>query len=190
MPIELIVAGVLAGIVAVVFLLKKREDKLEAPPPPVAVPVKSWGSAGFDPALDYIAWQKRNNFPVSVGEPTPRPVALVDMIDVFENVMSEMTYVYDDGNEDYTLDPPMIAGDCEDFAIMFRLRLMKKGVPLDCMRMVHVRTETGGWHAVLGVWSLSGLYTLDQRKGAPWPYASGGYLEGHFEAGDVWGALQ
>ncbi len=196
MPIELIIAAIVIGLlIGGLFIIKsKKEDKpRQAPPAPIVVPVQSWGPAIFPAAEDYIAWQKRNNFPVSDGEPIPRAVALADMQFVFNSVMGMMTYVADDGPHDYTGDLPMSAGDCEDFAIMFRYRALEAGIPRNCMRMVHVRTETGGWHAVLGIWTTSGLYVLDQRKGikaGPWPYASAGYLEGHFEAGDKWGALQ
>ena len=184
--------AVLVAVGAALFLLKKKKKEKkqaaanERTPAPQKVKTVSWGDAGFGDAISYKRWQQRNAFPKSHGQPTAAAIPYSDMRKAHELVMSTMTYIAQPGTS-YENNPPYLRGDCEEFALMFRQRLMDLGYPVTCMRIAHGLVTGGGWHAFLCVWATSGLWTLDQRKSLPWPYAGGGYSQTGFEAGEHWG---
>lgn len=62
------------------------------------------------------------------------------------------------------------AGDCEDFALTKRQRLIAAGWSPRALRMAVVRTRSGEGHAVLVVKTNQGDLVLDNRTGAikPW----------------------
>lgn len=57
------------------------------------------------------------------------------------------------------------AGDCEDFALTKRSRLIRAGIPAGALRMADVTTAKGTRHAVLVVKTTSGDYVLDNLRG-------------------------
>jgi predicted transglutaminase-like cysteine proteinase len=62
------------------------------------------------------------------------------------------------------------AGDCEDFALTKRSRLIAKGWPANHLRVAIGNTASGEGHAVLVVSTTGGDYILDNRSNAilPW----------------------
>lgn len=55
------------------------------------------------------------------------------------------------------------AGDCEDYVLTKRARLLGKGVPASAMRIALARTRGGVGHAVLVVSTSKGDLVLDSR---------------------------
>ena len=55
------------------------------------------------------------------------------------------------------------AGDCEDYALAKRQRLLALGWPLEALRLATCRIETGEGHAVLTIDTDAGAYVLDNR---------------------------
>ncbi|WP_430512961.1 transglutaminase-like cysteine peptidase [Pannonibacter phragmitetus] len=56
------------------------------------------------------------------------------------------------------------AGDCEDFALTKRSRLIRMGIPAGALRMAVVKTRNGEGHAVLVVRTSKGDLVLDNTK--------------------------
>jgi len=54
-------------------------------------------------------------------------------------------------------------GDCEDFVLEKRHRLLQAGVPLSALKIAICTTETGEMHAVLAIDTDRGTYVLDNR---------------------------
>jgi predicted transglutaminase-like cysteine proteinase len=64
-------------------------------------------------------------------------------------------------NEYWTL--PRTRGDCEDYALLKRQTLIKKGWPVSSVLMTVVRDEKGEGHAVLTARTLQGDFILDNK---------------------------
>lgn len=62
------------------------------------------------------------------------------------------------------------AGDCDDYALTKRQRLLAAGWPSSALRVATVRTEEGVGHAVLVVSTTEGDFVLDNRTNVvkPW----------------------
>ncbi len=58
---------------------------------------------------------------------------------------------------------PVRAGDCEDYVLLKRRELMKRGWPESSLLITVVRDETGEGHAVLTVRTANGDYILDNK---------------------------
>jgi predicted transglutaminase-like cysteine proteinase len=56
------------------------------------------------------------------------------------------------------------AGDCEDFALTKRSRLIRAGIPAGALRLATARTSRGELHAVLIVKTDKGDYVLDNIR--------------------------
>lgn len=70
-----------------------------------------------------------------------------------------------DGPENkWSLNPS--AGDCEDYAITKRSRLIRAGFPASALRIADVTTGRGVRHAVLVVKTTAGDYVLDNMRGS------------------------
>ncbi len=65
------------------------------------------------------------------------------------------------------------SGDCEDYALTKRARLIRLGIPSGTLRMAVVKTPKGEGHAVLVAVTTSGDFILDSlnRKIIPRQYA-------------------
>jgi predicted transglutaminase-like cysteine proteinase len=78
----------------------------------------------------------------------------------------------------YTDDPSNVdlwragvtAGDCDDYALTKRQRLLNAGWPSSALRVATARTEEGVGHAVLVVSTVEGDFVLDNRTNVmkPW----------------------
>jgi predicted transglutaminase-like cysteine proteinase len=64
-------------------------------------------------------------------------------------------------NEYWTL--PRSKGDCEDYALLKRHNLVRKGWPVSSLLMTVVRDEKGEGHAVLTARTLQGDFILDNK---------------------------
>jgi len=58
---------------------------------------------------------------------------------------------------------PTTRGDCEDFALLKRKRLMARGWPASAVLITVVRDEKGEGHAVLTVRTMQGDFILDNK---------------------------
>lgn len=56
------------------------------------------------------------------------------------------------------------AGDCDDYVMTKRHRLIKAGLPASALRVAIVRTRTGEGHAVLLVATADGELVLDNLR--------------------------
>ncbi len=56
------------------------------------------------------------------------------------------------------------AGDCDDYVMTKRHRLINAGIPASALRVAMVRTRTGEGHAILVVKTSSGDYVLDNLR--------------------------
>ncbi len=65
-------------------------------------------------------------------------------------------------NEYWTL--PKTRGDCEDYALLKRHKLIEKGWPVSAMLMTVVRDEKGEGHAVLTARTVQGDFILDNKS--------------------------
>jgi len=65
---------------------------------------------------------------------------------------------------------PVTRGDCEDYALLKRHRLMKLGWPASALLMTVVKDEKGEGHAILTARTLQGDFILDNKIDAvrPW----------------------
>jgi predicted transglutaminase-like cysteine proteinase len=65
-------------------------------------------------------------------------------------------------NEYWTL--PTTRGDCEDYALLKRHKLIEKGWPVSAVLMTVVRDEKGEGHAVLTARTVQGDFVLDNKN--------------------------
>lgn len=79
------------------------------------------------------------------------------------------------------------AGDCEDYVLTKRAKLIMRGVPANSLRIATAYTRRGEGHAVLVVRTNKGDFVLDNRRnaikewhktGLRWVSISGGNLRG------------
>ncbi len=82
------------------------------------------------------------------------------------------------GTEEFWVMPDE-AGDCEDFALMKRAELMRKGWPASALLITVVRQNNGDGHAVLTVRTDRGDYILDNLNSRilPWNETEYSYLK-------------
>ena len=82
-------------------------------------------------------------------------------------------------------------GDCEDFQIVKRERLVAAGFPRRVLRMTAVIDENGEPHAVLMARTDRGDFILDNRHNAilPWRRTSYVYLQREGGTGSTWVSL-
>lgn len=67
-------------------------------------------------------------------------------------------------------------GDCEDYALLKRKRLVEAGVPRRALLMTVVIDEENAGHAVLMIRTDRGDYILDNKRNAILPWAQTGYV--------------
>jgi predicted transglutaminase-like cysteine proteinase len=67
------------------------------------------------------------------------------------------------GQSEYWTLPAGSKGDCEDFALLKRKRLMARGWPASAVLVTVVRDEKGEGHAVLTVRTMQGDFILDNK---------------------------
>lgn len=79
------------------------------------------------------------------------------------------------GVEEYWTLPANGKGDCEDYALLKRHILAKRGWPVSSLLMTVVRDEKGEGHAVLTVRTAQGDFILDNKAAAVKPWYATGY---------------
>ena len=67
-------------------------------------------------------------------------------------------------------------GDCEDYQLLKRKRLVAGGLPRRAMRMAVVIDEDGQGHAVMMVRTTKGDFILDNKRSAILPWHETGYV--------------
>ncbi|MEQ1616433.1 MAG: transglutaminase-like cysteine peptidase [Hyphomicrobiaceae bacterium] len=106
---------------------------------------------------------------------SPERLAELDEINRVVNAAIEPTTdaeLY--GVEEYwTL--PNARGDCEDYALLKRHILIKRGWPVGSLLMTVVRDEKGDGHAILTARTAQGDFILDNKVAAVKPWHSTGY---------------
>jgi predicted transglutaminase-like cysteine proteinase len=79
------------------------------------------------------------------------------------------------GREDVWTLPTSGKGDCEDFALLKRKRLVERGWPTSTLLITTVTTSSGEGHAVLTVVTDQGDYILDSRTSSIELWSRTGY---------------
>ena len=82
-------------------------------------------------------------------------------------------------------------GDCEDYQLLKRKRLVEAGFPHRAMRMTVVIDEKGSGHAVLMVRTDRGDIILDNRRDTvrPWRQTNYTYVKREGDEGSAWVSL-
>lgn len=86
---------------------------------------------------------------------------IIDVNNVVNTTIKPMTDIQQYGVDDYWTYPDSGFGDCEDYAMLKRRKLMEKGVPAGDLLMTVVRQANGDGHAVLTVRTDHGDFILD-----------------------------
>jgi predicted transglutaminase-like cysteine proteinase len=84
---------------------------------------------------------------------------------------------------------PVSAGDCEDYALAKRKRLLDMGVDSKYLRLATCWTETWEYHAVLIVTTNEGDYVLDNRYPLPMMKQDLRYRWHKIQEGSKWYAI-
>lgn len=99
---------------------------------------------------------------------------LLDLLAKVNRQVNRMIRPQADGQVDrWSLDT--VAGDCEDYVVAKRQRLMALGLPSSALRIAQVRTSWGEGHAVLVVHTNQGDLTLDNLSPAIRKMGQSGY---------------
>jgi predicted transglutaminase-like cysteine proteinase len=82
-------------------------------------------------------------------------------------------------------------GDCEDYQLVKRKRLVQAGFPRRALRMTVVIDEEGAGHAVMMVRTDRGDFILDNKKNAvlPWHQTGYTYVKREGDTGSAWASL-
>jgi predicted transglutaminase-like cysteine proteinase len=67
------------------------------------------------------------------------------------------------------------AGDCEDYVLSKRKKLIAAGLPASALRIAHVKTSSGEDHAILVVMTDKGKFVLDNLSKAVRPLSQTRY---------------
>lgn len=90
--------------------------------------------------------------------------AMVEINDVVNNAIAPRTDSEIWGVEEYWSYPTNGYGDCEDYALEKRRRLMNAGVPASNLLITVVRQPNGDGHAVLTINTARGDFILDNLE--------------------------
>lgn len=82
-------------------------------------------------------------------------------------------------------------GDCEDYQLVKRKRLIEQGLPRRALRMTVVIDEEGQGHAVILVRTDRGDFVLDNKRHAvlPWSQTGYTYIKRECHEGRMWVSL-
>ena len=92
------------------------------------------------------------------------------------SVNAEIDPVADEESEDRWSYPSNGRGDCEDYALLKRWRLLNADFPLQSLLITVVRNRQGEGHAVLMVRTDRGDFILDNLNDEVLPWSKTGYL--------------
>ena len=149
---------------------------------PVADPfMRVYGSAA--PPYAFLDFCVRFSQECAAGQPeerrffaTPERLAELDEINRVVNTAIEPATDMDVyGVEDYWTLPQGGRGDCEDYALLKRHLLIKRGWPVSSLLMTVVRDENGDGHAILTARVAQGDFILDNKVVEVKPWARTGY---------------
>lgn len=81
------------------------------------------------------------------------------------------------------------AGDCEDYALTKRRRLIDVGLPASALRIAYVHTRSGAGHAVLVINTVEAQYVLDNLTASIRSLDQSGYEVISMQGADpnIWG---
>lgn len=159
-------------------------------------PLMATGGRTSQP-IGHYEYCKRHTSDCRIVARSTRPVKLTrvrwaEMVEANARANNTVTPVTDleyYGVEEHWV-MPKSAGDCEDFALMKRRELMRKGWPASALLVTVVRQKNGDGHAVLTVRTDRADYILDNLNGRilPWNETEYTYLKrqaaahsGHWE---------
>lgn len=82
-------------------------------------------------------------------------------------------------------------GDCEDYQLVKRRKLVEAGYPRRALRMTVVIDEEGAGHAVMMVRTNRGDFILDNKRNAilPWHKTGYTYIKREGDEGTTWASL-
>jgi predicted transglutaminase-like cysteine proteinase len=82
-------------------------------------------------------------------------------------------------------------GDCEDYQLVKRRKLVEAGYPRRALRMTVVIDEEGAGHAVMMVRTNRGDFILDNKRNAilPWHKTGYVYIKREGDEGSAWASL-
>jgi predicted transglutaminase-like cysteine proteinase len=82
-------------------------------------------------------------------------------------------------------------GDCEDYQLVKRKRLVEAGFPRRALRMTVVIDEEGTGHAMMMVRTTRGDFILDNKRNAilPWHKTGNVYIKREGDEGSAWASL-
>lgn len=134
---------------------------------------------------------------VDLSEPseiqlTTKVLALLRTITEQVNAaIKPMTDMVHWGAEDRWSYPHDGYGDCEDFQLLKRKRLIESGLPRRVLRMAVVLDQNGGGHAVLMVRTTAGDLVLDNKTSVVLPWRETGYrfVKREGQDGPAWVSL-
>ncbi|MDH6232914.1 putative transglutaminase-like cysteine proteinase [Mesorhizobium soli] len=101
--------------------------------------------------------------------------AVVDVNNAVNTEVMPRTDLENYGQEEYWAYPDNGYGDCEDYALEKRRRLMALGIPAGNLLMTVVRQPNGEGHAVLTVRTSRGEFILDNLEARVMPWADTKY---------------
>jgi predicted transglutaminase-like cysteine proteinase len=83
-------------------------------------------------------------------------------------------------------------GDCEDYQLVKRKRLVEAGFPRRALRMTVVMDEQGAGHAVMMVRTDRGDFILDNKRNAvlSWNQTGYTYVKREGDTGSTWASLE
>jgi len=125
----------------------------------------------------------------SAGEPVQHAGALSDLRRV--NLQVNSRYRFRNETIDDWYDVSEVgSGDCEDFALAKRARLIRLGWPRSNLPIA-LTTRGGAPHAVLLAWTNDRWYVLDQATNAVVPIEASAYRDWYIEParGRLWARL-
>jgi predicted transglutaminase-like cysteine proteinase len=152
-----------------------------APPPATSLP-QSGALAVIPPG--FIAFCQRVPDQCPATDEPGRLVALDDgiwrLLEQVNRAVNDEIRPQDDlrhyGVADHWTLPADGFGDCEDYALLKRKRLMEAGLPVSALRLAIVDAPREGRHAVLTIATDHGDYVLDNLRGDVFAWSDPRYV--------------
>jgi len=165
--------------------------------PTVTQPVAKVGAA--KPILGWIRFCEQNPTECAVDPAEPAAIDLTStdwqtLIRINRQVNADIKAKTDkdhwgvDDRWDFAEDG---YGDCEDYQLVKRKRLVEAGFPRRALRMTVVIDEEGAGHAVMMVRTTRGDFILDNKRNAilPWHKTGYVYIKREGDDGMAWASL-
>ncbi|MGR3617217.1 MAG: transglutaminase-like cysteine peptidase [Paracoccaceae bacterium] len=110
--------------------------------------------------------------------PMPRKVVSIAN-NVNRQINTKVPQITDEaqfGKTEFWTLPTALGGDCEDFVLVKKLELIKRGVPPESLLMASVYSREFGAHAVLVLRTETGDFVLDNLNDQILPWQETGYV--------------